>query len=245
VSLLFRLDYTPDVGDNLSKDLLGTQCVYLLSHWNNRQLKVFVLKNADHLQNLANVFTRSATIVHPFSNVNDTIDTSATTLRLDEIEVKTRRLQLLALQAWIEENGPPDRSTLDALLSEISLSVFKDQQHHLSCDPLLPTSQLLCPEYNEGSLLKWKLREIEKKNDKNCHNRLLQSSGRVINVDIPHLLRCFGRQRTSIIRSPSKNTTNIKVQSRLKPTCDAESARSTNWPQSALLKHHGIKYVRY
>lgn len=244
MSLLFRLDYTSEVTENQSKDLVATQCVYLLSHWNNRQLKVFVLKNADHLQNLANVFTRSATIV-PGSNVTDAIDTSTTLLYLDEIEDKIRRLQLLALQAWIAENGSPDRSTLDALLSEISISVLKDRQRYLIYDPLLPKSLLQCPEYNEGSLLKWKLREIEKKNDQNCQNRLIQSNGRVVNVDIPHLLRCFGRQKTSIIRSPSKNTTNVKVQSQLKPTCDAETARSANWPQSTLLKHHGIKYVLY
>lgn len=225
---------------------MGAQSIYLLSHWTGGELKLFVLKEADQLQNLANVYVRLQAR-RPASPLSKTcqpepIATMASEhLLVDRLEKEIRRIQLLALQTWIKENGSIDQCVMNELMNEVALAVAKD--HHRFSVKALP-QKLEWPGLGEAESLKWKLEkktapEIDR--PVSMGNRLLQPNGRLISVDVPYLLRCLGKKQVS--RSPKKLRPENVAASRLKPQCDLETARATEWPQSASLKYHGIKYV--
>lgn len=127
--MLFRLDYGYGV-ENWDKDS-GTRSIHFISHWLGKgRLQLFVLKNAERVQSLANVYVRA------MANLPDTEEigtnkcdsnSSGPYLRLDKMEKEIRRIQLLALQTWIAENGSIDLSTLDQLMNQVARAVSKER----------------------------------------------------------------------------------------------------------------------
>lgn len=223
---------------------MGPQSIYFLSHWTGGALKLFVLKGADQLQNLANVYVRLDST--PAFSVPKSHQPAPVVnhLQLDRLEKEIRRLQLLALETWIKENGSIDESTMNEVMNEVAHAVAKDRPR-FACKALPERRDW--PELCEAELLKWKLEKkvvTEVDRPVSMGNRLLQPNGRLISVDVPYLLRCLGKKQQQS-RSPKKLRSENGPTSRLKPECDLETARTTQWPQSACLKYHGIKYVTY
>lgn len=228
------------------------QSIYFLSHWSDDELRLYLLKGADQLQNLANIFVghHHSTSFPSVSKVYPTElpiipPTSTDHLRMDRLEKEIRRLQLHALEAWIKENGTIDLSTMNELLDEVALAVAKE--HHRFAVKTIP-ERTDWPEFSEAELLKWKLeKKMTSEGDRpvTMNNRLLQPgcNGRIISVDVNSLLRCFNKKQQPS-RSPKKARASESVAiTRLKPSCDTETARTTEWPMSAALKFPGIQYV--
>ena len=252
VSFLFRLDYEIEETEHREKDM-GTQFIYFLSHWSDGELRLYLLKGADQLQNLANIYVglHRSTFLSSVPNVCSTElpiipTTSPDHLRMDRLEKEIRRLQLTTLQAWIKENGAIDPSTMNELLDEVALAVAKE--HHRFTVKVMP-ERTDWPEFSEAELLKWKLeKKMTSDGDRpvTINNRLLQPgcNGRVISVDVNSLLRCFNKKQQPS-RSPKKvrATESVATTTRLKPSCDIEIARKTQWPMSAALQFPGIKYA--
>lgn len=245
VSFLFRLDYATEEVENRGKEI-GAQSLYFLSHWADGKLKLFVLKGSDQLQCLANGFVRlhsRSSFPFPTPHQSGSIGTSPLDhLLVDRLEGEIRRLQLLALQSWIKENGSIDESTMNKLLNEVVLALSKVRGRFTSKS--LP-ERTNVPELSEADLLKKKLdKKITSEGDRSgaIGNRLLQPNGRLISVDVPHLIRCMSKKQPA--RSPMKlRTDHGAVDSRLRPDCDLQTVLTTPWPQSASLKYHGIQYV--
>lgn len=241
VSLLFRLDYSSEAVEQWEKEV-GGQSIHFIGHWAKDRFKLFGLKNAEQIQNLANVLTRSVTVL-PLNQANETGFSADPRWQLDCLETEIRRLQLLAVQTWIQENGSIDPSTMDDLLSEIALSVIREEKQRFVCqnDVVGPS----CP-FTEAAFMRWKLEKAEKKGEKTSFNRLLQPTGRAVTVDVSQILRSFGRHKNLVPRSPGKTRSVEPVSSKLKPTCSMETARTcSDWPQCTQLKYHGIKYVNF
>ncbi|EFX84857.1 hypothetical protein DAPPUDRAFT_99209 [Daphnia pulex] len=250
VSFLFRLDFATEETEHRGKET-GMQSLYFLSHWSDDELRLYLLKGADQLQNLANIFVglhhstsfSSVSKVYP-SELPVNPPTSTDHLRMDRLEKETRRLQLHALQAWIKENGAIDLSTMNELLDEVAVAVAKE--HHRFAVKAIP-ERTDWPEFSEAELLKWKLeKKMTSEGDRpaTMNNRLLQPgcNGRVISVDVNSLLRCFNRKQQPS-RSPKKvRASECVAATRLKPSCDSETAQTTEWPKSAALKFPGIHY---
>ncbi len=246
---MFRLDYATEEVELREKEM-GAQSVYFLSHWTGGELRLFALKGADQLQNLANVYVRlHSTEAFPVPKLCQTeplVVSASDHLRMDRLEAEIRRLQLLALQTWIKENGSIDPSTMNELLDEVALAVSKD--HRRFVVKALP-EKTDWPEFSEAECLKWKLEKKttpESDRPATMGNRLLQPNGRLVSVDVNHILRCFNKKQPT--RSPKKTrpeSASTSTTSQLKPNCDIQTVRTTPWPESARLKFHGIKYVLY
>ena len=217
----------------------GTQSVHFLSHCIGGQLKLFVLKSPEQLQHLANIFVRPSSLNERAPPRLAPANTNH--LHLDRMEMEIRRLQLHALKSWLELNGSIDPPTMEELFAEVAHAIIKDAGDRFSA-PNGWQAQPECRDFSEAELLKWKLEKMEKKTD-GTHSQMLKPTGKTITVDVAHLLRSFTRNKAPTIRSPSKNASaNVKIASRLKPSCDLETARScTDWPQCTQLKYHGIK----
>lgn len=252
VSFLFRLDYASEEVDNRGKEM-GAQSIHFLSHWTDGKLKLFVLKGCDQLQHLANGYVRlHSKGSFPFSTLcqSSSFDTSSFDhLLVDRLEREIRRLQLLALQTWIKENGTIDETTMNNLLNEVVAALSKDRRR-FTINSLPERTNLAV--LSDADLLKKKLdKKINGSEGDRCAaasaamgNRLLQpNAGRLISVDVPHLIRCMNKKQ--LARSPMKlrPAENDALESRLKPECDQQTALTTPWPRSATLKYHGIQYV--
>ena len=248
VSFLFRLDYAAEEVELREKEM-GAQSIYFMSHWIGGELKLYVLKGADQLQNLANVYVRlhstEAFPVPKLCQTGEPLSVSASDhLRMDRLEAEIRKFQLLALQTWIKENGSIDLSTMNELLDQVALALAKNRNRFTV--KALP-EKTDWPEFSEADSLKWKLEKkktTESENRPPTNNRLLQPNGRLISVDVNNILRCFNKKQPT--RSPRKirpENASTATDSQLKPTCDVQTARVTPWPESARLKFHGIKYI--
>lgn len=226
---------------------MKSQSIYFLSHWIDSELRLFLLKGTDQLQNMANIYvgvgsTSAFSMPKICPPELPIVPAPLDCLRVDRLEKEIRRLQLHALQTWIKENGSIDSPTMDDLLNEVALAVGK--QHHRFTAKVNP-QKMEWPESSEAEVLKWKLEKKKvPENDwpATMNNRLLQpgSNGRTVSVDVNSLLRCFNRKQQPS-RSPKKIRPDGIVHTRLKPTCDVETARKTEWPLSANLNYPGIK----
>ena len=246
------------------KEMRGAQSIHFLSHWADGELKLFVLKNAEQLQNLANVFVRSAVEASPIAWAAPTPPPkqskglSSSYLQLDRMDQEIRRLQLLALQTWMAEKGSIDSTTLDQLMDQVALAVVTKHRSRFTVNEEAEAGAE-CAEFTDGDMLKWRLEKkmttIEADRAAASSRNLMQpTNGRIITVDVPQLLRCFNKKPTTasaIGRSPKKVRGGLllgvvvepSVTTNLKPTCNEDTVRTTSWPQSATLKYHGIKYV--
>lgn len=249
VSFLFRLDHTTEEVEHRGKETTS-QSVYFLSHWTDGELRLFLLKGADQLQNMANIYvghcsTTAFSVPKVCSTELTTVPAASDYIRMDRLEKEIRRLQLHAVQTWIKENGSIDPSTMNELLDEVALAVAK--QHPRFTAKFEPQKSEW-PEFSEAEVLKWKLEKkmvSEVDRPATMNNRLLQPgcNGRTVSVDVNSLLRCFNKKQQPS-RSPKKTRPESIVSTRLKPTCDVETARRTEWPLSVNLKYHGINYNR-
>ena len=233
------------VNNVLGKEV-GTHSINFLSHFINDEIKLYVMKNVDEVQNLANVFvTVNSTefnvkrkhCLQPFKH-HFSIPS----------EREVRRMQLIALQTWIEERGEIDEFTMTTILDEVAVAITKKSMQEEISEFTEEISDIVLPSFNffEDDVLKWKLEKkhstIELDRPTGKHG-LLKPNGNTVTVDISQIIRCFSKN--SQTRSPKKvRDENCRpVSSQLKPTTDFLTASTTEWPQCTKLKYHGIKYV--
>jgi len=239
VSFLFRLDYSVDNVDQWEKEV-GTQSIYYLSHWCAGELRLYVLKNVEQVQNMANVFVtlRSTEL----SKTNGSSCSNAfELLQIDRMDKEIRRLQLIALQTWIDEKGSIDEKLMKAILAKVARSLAVDIKSN-ERKPVDFSNDPYDHSFTEEDVLKWKLEKKHVEVDRPSDNRLLQPNGQSLSVDINHILRCFSKNMQT--RSPKKlRTENRHLGStQLKPTTDLSTVLTSEWPQCAQLKYHGISY---
>lgn len=235
---MLRLNYSMDNIDQWDKEI-GTQSIHFLSHWCGNELRLYVLKDVEQVQNMANVFVTLRSSEVPKRNVSNCCSTLEMP-QMDRNDKEIRRLQLIALQTWIDEKGSIDEKSMKALLKQVARS-FVVTTRSYEGEPIDFPNILYSHSFTED-VLKWKL---EKKNievERPSDNRLLQPNGQTVTVDINHILRCFSKNMQT--RSPKK----WRIENRhlgstqLKPTTDLSTVLSSEWPQCAHLKYHGIKY---
>lgn len=238
MSLLLRLDYSTENVDQWEKEV-GTQSIHYLSHWCEGELRLYVLKNVEQVQNMANLFVTLRSTEVARRNMN-TCSGTIELLQIDRNEKEIRRLQLIALQTWINEKGSIDEKLMETLLGQVARSFIASKSNE--CKPMN------FPEMSYGrslteDVLKWKLERKNVEVERPSDNRLLQPNGQTVTVDINHILRCFSKNVQT--RSPKKlQTENRHLGStQLKPTTDLSTVLAAEWPQCAQLKYHGIKYT--
>ena len=235
----------------------GAQSIHFLSHWADGELKLFVLKNAEQLQILANVFVRSVEGSSQIAWAAPAKQVVSSYLKLDRMDEEIRRLQLLALQTWIAEKGSIDSTTLDQLMDQVALAVVTKHRSRFTINAPPPSAggaecSAAADVFTDGDMLKWRLEKkmttIEAERAAaaaaSSRNLMQPTNGRIITVDVPQLLRCLNK-KTTVGRSPKKVRVldQPSVTTNLKPSCNEDTVRATSWPQSANLRYHGIKYA--
>ena len=229
------MEYSTDNVEHWEKEV-GTHSIHFLSHWTNEELRLYVLKNVDEVQNMANVFVKLHST--ELSQKKMKKSPSFEQLQVDRNEKDIRRMQLVALQTWIDEKGSINEPLMEALLKEVSLAVTIC---NLS-EPLPFPDVEEGPSFTEEDVLKWKLEKKNVEVERPKDDRLLQPNGQTVTVDISHILRCFSKN--SQTRSPKKVRTDNHYlgTTKLKPTTELSTVLSTEWPHCAELKYHGIRY---
>ena len=237
VLLLFRLDYATEEVDNWNKETKEVKCVHFLGHLMDQALHLFALKNAEQVQQLANVFSKSSS---NFINGNRNLTASRGFL-ISRLDKEIRRLQLAALQMWMKEKESLDEVTMTEIMEQVAQVVCK-RWVQPATNKNSSTERL---DLAEIELLRWKLTkpmaEVERPP---TNNPLLQPNGKTLTVDVNCILRSMNKAKSAIHRSPRKCRTNenrTPVRSRMKPSTDITTAQSSPWPASFRIKYHGIE----
>lgn len=259
---MFRLDYSSEEVENWEKDS-NVKSFYFLSHFIDKELQLFALKDVEKMQHLANNFMQSLRFSHPLdeesSNIESGLESESrkdqlpmeNVINMYSLEKETRRLQLLALRTWIQENGPLTPIVTEDILEQVALAVLERSR---SAEPTARKAVVVDDweksYIKEGDILRWKLSQrnaADLLDRPLAANPLLQPNGcKTVAVDVQYILRVFNLKNPIMQRSPKKKNPKSEmagqhVHSNLKPSVDLETAKSAGWPDCFLIKYHGIQ----